>query len=77
MDSAPSAYVPEKKHTVFVSGIPDEVDEDKVLAVFVSFGQSAAHALAFLYTLMIHTGRQRQLNVLRICGMGRMNRGHH
>ena len=40
MESTPSAYVAEKKHTIFVSGLPDEVDEDRVLAVFVSFGQS-------------------------------------
>ncbi|KAL7413313.1 hypothetical protein BDY24DRAFT_389635 [Mrakia frigida] len=38
MNNAPSAYVPEKKHTVFVSGLPEDVDEEKVLSVFVSFG---------------------------------------
>lgn len=40
--SVPSVYEQEtKSHTVYVSGLPENVTEQAVLAVFVAFGASA------------------------------------
>jgi RNA recognition motif-containing protein len=50
--STPLAYAPgsgsdAKKHTVFVSNLPEDVDEESLLNVFVTFGEYARFAFGF------------------------------
>lgn len=76
MDNAPSAYVPEKKHTVFVSGLPDNVDESRVLEVFVSFGEPAPPPSLLLHAacLLMPKGRRADPPSFRFLSFPRFRR---